>query len=690
MMKLQRRKAESLLCLLLVLTSVFVAVSFLPRVKAATTIILMTPVAGNVGTTIYLTANITSANGTFQILWDDRVIIPNATAVGNDVNASFTVPPTTSGTHVVALVDVAQGENATGSFSVSTAYSVDVLPQLVSPTQMQEGDAFQVFLNMTGGEQGKTNVANITVTVPNGASYTSLGNISTENDGNGTLIVNYPGDFTAGANTNFTGQYSIFFNDTVASKTFNVGLTNSSEYHRDQTVDVKAVYRPGEDVNMAITGMDLNYSTNLTADTAGIVHYVNSTMLSNASIGVYMVNITSVSGPTTKDPPDVQSFSVPGLAVGIVTRNLASEPVGNVAVSIFENLKSVANLTSSTAGLLNLTLERGSYVCNASYRDQAVGGLTMEVNETSTSFDLYCNFTNLMVVVADEDGVLIPDVELSLAEENQTSTISVDPTDVNGSSIIHSLLPLLNGISINYDLNASRYGMQFNITVGLQLPVAAEYVVRIICPKMNLQVNVTDGNLQPISHANVTAAELKGGLIYSGITSASGNVTLRCTFGRYQVGAYAGGIKLNETTVDLNDTTVSTTIICELYGLNISVRVVDYFGQSIPNLNVTLQRSGFQSSGVSGSDGLIAFNGIVGGDLQLTVRFVGQSDATAIVPASFDNSTTIEIRLDRYVMLAGMLVETGQFATVIMIVLIVVVILFLEIFRRRRTKAKTE
>ena len=314
----------------------------------------------------------------------------------------------------------------------------------------------------------------------------------------------------------------------------------------------------------------------------------------------------------------------------------------------------------------------------------------MEVNEASTSFDLYCNFTNLMVVVADEDGVLVPDVELSLAEENQTSTISVDPTDVNGSSIIHSLLPLLNDAPITYDLNASRYGMQFNTTVGLQLPVNASYVVPIVCPKMNLQVSVTDGNLQPISFANVTAAELKGGLVYSGITSASGNVTLRCTFGRYQVGAYAGGIKLNETTVDLNDTTVGTTIICELYGLNISVRVVDYFGQSIPNLNVTLQRSGFQSSRVSGSDGLIAFNGIVGGDLQLTVRFVGQSEAFVIVPASVDSSTTIEIRLERYVMLAGMLVETGQFATMIMIVLIVVVILSLEIYRRRRTKAKTE
>lgn len=688
LIKLWYRRAESLACLLLILTSAFAAVSLLPEVKAETVVIEMTPNLGNIGTTIHLGANITSANGTYQILWDGLVLVSNASAVGNAVNASFTVPPSTSGSHTVMVFDVAKGENATSNFTVSTAYSVDVLPELAPPTQRQEGDAFQIFLNMTGGEQGKTNAANITVKAPNNASYTSLGAITTGNDGNGTLVVDYPGDFSAGANTNLMGEYGIFFNDTLASGASLVVLTNSSEYHRNQAVDIKAVYAPGENVTLAITGTDLNCSESLKADVDGIVHYVNSTILSNASIGIYTVNVTSVSGPTRKDPPDFQSFTVPGFNVSIMTKNLAKEPVQNATLEIYQNLNSLYNMTANVGGLANLTLEAGGYVCHAFIRDQDVGTLAFEVNETSTAFDLYCNLTNFRVTVADEDGVLIPDVELALGEGNQTSTADVNPTDINGTSVIHSLLPMLNNVPIDYTLNASRYGTQFNATAFLHMPIADYFDLRIVCPKMDLQINVTNANGQPISNAIVNASELKGGLFYSNITSASGIVTMHSTLGRYLIQVYANGIQLNETIVDLNETTVNNTIICGLYGLDVSVRVVDYFGQPIPNVNVTLQRTGYQSSGLSGADGLVPFSSIVGGKLELAVRFVGQSEPFVATTTFVDKTTTVEIRIDQYVMLAGMLVETGQLVTVIMVVLAVVFVLCLEVYRRRRHRPR--
>jgi hypothetical protein len=305
-------------------------------------------------------------------------------------------------------------------------------------------------------------------------------------------------------------------------------------------------------------------------------------------------------------------------------------------------------------------------------------------------FDLPCNLTNLKVVVVDEDGLFIPDVQLSLVV-NQTSTVAINSTDVDGTSTVHSLLPIFNNASIPYILNASRYGMVFNTTLNFTLPVApvaAWYNLTIVCPKENLDLNVTDGSGQPIRNASVNAIEEAGGLLYSNDTLADGTTTLHATFGRYLVQVYVGGIKLNETTIDLNYTTVNATINCSLYGLDVSVKLTAYFGQAIPNLNVTLEWIGYpnSTSTVSGSDGIASFKGIVGGNLTLTVSMNGQSDPLAVTTANVYTSTTIEIRLDKYVVLAGMLVDLGQFVTVLAIVLIVIFIVCLEVYRRKRSR----
>lgn len=686
-MKLPCRKAESLACLLLVLTSVFVAISFLPQAKGASAVISMLPTNGYVGTVVQFVANISTANGTYQILWDNYALTANASATGNSVNASFAVPFTTSGDHNVTIVDWANGENATTIFTVYTSYSIQVLQPPIPPALKQEGDSFQIFLNMTGGEQGKTNAANVTVVAPNNAFYTSLESITTGNDGNGNLTVNYPEDFSTGANTALTGVYNFLFNGTIASGAFSAGLTNSSEYHRNQAVDIKAVYAPGENVNLTISGSVMNYSETLTADTAGIIHYVNPTVLSNASIGVYVVNLTSVSGLTNKSPPDVQSFTVPGFNVSVITKNLAGEIAQNVPVTVYENSNLLYNVTSDVNGSIILNLEVGNYVVNASFRNSELGRIVIFVNEASTSFVLPCNLIDLRITVMDEDGFLIPGVQLVFAEGNQTAIVDTF-TDINGTLTIYSLVPMVNGVLIGYTLNASRYGTQFNATANLHLPIAAFFDVTIVCPKMNLQINVTDGNGQPIGNANVNASERQGGLFYSGVTSADGTVTLPCTLGRYLLQVYSGDIELNETTVDLNVTTVNVTINCQLYGLNVAIKVVDYFGQPIQNVNVTLQRTGYQNSSLTGADGLVTFKNVVGGDLNWTLRLSGQSQPSAENVAQVSSSTTIDVRLDQYILLAGLLVGTGQLVTLILIVSIVVFVLSLEIYRRRRVKPK--
>jgi len=698
LMKLAYRKAESLTCLLIVFASVFAGLSLLSEVKATTPVISLTPLSGNVGSNVQLVGNITTANGTFQVLWDSNLLLLNASAVGNNVNVSLTIPTATSGNHNITLTDFAIGENANATFSVLTAYSLGA-SQKPAPLQWQESDDFQVFLNMTGGAQGQTNAANITVTAPNNASYWSLGNINTGSDGNGTLAVTYPTDFSSGANTNFTGQYALTFNSTLAVGSSFVGLTNSSTYHRDQTIDVKAVYSPGQSVTLSIIGTNINFSANITADnTTGIVEYQSSTILLNASASsTYTVNVTALSG-SQKNPLDVQSFTVPGFTVNVTTRNRAREPVPNIPVTVYENqtgkLYYISNPTSDANGSTTLNLEVGDYFCNASFSGQEIGNVNIIVNETSTTFDLACDLTNLRIMVMDEDGVLIPDVEFQLARTlppaqlNQTSAVSVDPTDVNGTSVAHSLLPIFNNASVDYALNASRYGMLFYTKTDLQLPVADWLNLTIVCPKENLYLNVTGASGQPIGNAIVDAVEEKGGLLYSNNTSADGTATLRGTFGRYFLQVYADGMKLNETTVDLNATAVNATIKCVLYGLNISVRVSDYFGQPIPNLGVTLKWIGYanSSSGVSGSDGIATFPNIVGGNLTLTTRFAGQISPVAVTTVYVDNSTTVEIRLDKYFIVAGMLVDLGQFVTVMIVVVFAVLILCFEVYRRRRRR----
>jgi len=694
LMEFHCKKVKSLTCLLLILTSAFVGFSFLPRVKGEMAVPSLTPTSGKVGSTMQLAGNLTTPNGTFQVFWDLTLLLLNASAVGNSVNVSLTVPPATYGPHNITLSDVAAGENTTAVFDVSTAYSLSV-SQKPAPAELQEGDNFTATLNMTGGMQGETDVANITVLAPNNSSYVSFGNLTTGNDGNGTLSVNYPADFPSGANTNFTGYYSVSFNGTVATASSFVGLTNSSEYHRDQAIDVKAVYAPDESVSLSIIGSNLNYSQSIVADGSGMVHYVNPTVLANASASsIYVVSVTSVSGPTQKVPPDVQSFTVPGFAVIVTARNLAGDPVPSLSVTTFENLTLVSSATSDANGSVTLNLEVGDYLCNASLGGQEVGRETLVVNETSTTFDLICNLTDLGIVVMDEDGVLIPDVEFQLvqtlhaAQVNENFTISVNATDVNGASVAQSLLPVFENASVDYALNASRYGMLFNTTGPLQLPVAAWFNVTIVCPKENLYLNVSDAVGRPIVNASVNAMEEAGGLSYSNNTGPDGTTTLRATFGRYLLRVYADGIELNETTVDLNVTTLSETINCSLYGLDVSVKISDYFGQSISNVNVTLQWHGYSNSSsiVSGSDGLATFKNITGGNLTVIARLNGQSNQLAVAPVYVTNSETIEIRLDKYLLLVGVLVDLGAFITVMIVVLAVILILCFEVYRRRRRR----
>ena len=76
-------------------------------------------------------------------------------------------------------------------------------------------------------------------------------------------------------------------------------------------------------------------------------------------------------------------------------------------------------------------------------------------------------------------------------------------------------------------------------------------------------------------------------------------------------------ILINETTIQVFGAT-QQTIVCNLYGIQVSVSVVDFFGHPISNANVTLNGPCNRTlSAMTKSDGTATFNNVVGGDMQI-------------------------------------------------------------------------
>lgn len=686
---LSTRKLKTVTLLILTITFAASFLSTLPNANAAVFIISMSPFTGNVGTSVSFQANITTVNGSYTVLFDNTTILATGNATVNHVNTTFVVPYATIGNHSVTIVDVDSSENVTRDFEVTTAYYMNVtLPE--PPAQMQEGDTPQLNVTITGAEASKTYLANITVVAPD-KNYSRLVNVTTSNDGYSNETFSFPEGFApTGASTNFTGTYKATFNGTFAATEFFIGLTDQNEYHRHDDVNIRATgYQPSENVTLSvlnssqITVMTENYtSADGTVQTTWAVP-------ANMSIGTYTIKVVSITGTTNKTVPDTQMFTVPGFDVNVTTRNLAGENTSGILVRAFEDSVLVTSGTSDPDGTVRgLKLEIGNYSCNASYRDVLIGERQLEINDSASVF-FECNLTNLRVrIVAVKDGseVSLPEIRMNLTSQLDNRTLT---TDINGTATAKSLLP-----NQTYTLDAKRYEFVFNTTV---IPTLLEngdpkdwYDLKIFCPTYTLRVNVTNPNAgnQPINGVTVRVQESLGGLYYSEATS-EGVASFDCPLGSYSVKVHdVNGIMLNQTNVVLNTTTVDLAFSCKLYGLDITVRVVDYFGQLITNVNITLRQGSWQKSEIPDPNGQTAFDGITGGTMQVTAAFSGQTDPLVAATTYVDSSRTIELRVEKYTVLAGTLVETNQLLTIAIMATLVLLVLAFEVIRTRLRKAQ--
>lgn len=675
------KKIQQSTCLILIFTSVFTAL-YLPTASASMAIITVNPGAANVGTLVSVTANLTTQDGTYA-LYFDTLQVANGTANQGFITTNFTVPDAPFGSHDLLITDLTTKDNATKSFGIATGYSVASL----ATKTLQESDTTPIQVNITGGVPTNTYTTNITVQPPTNMSYVKMINIPLGSTGNGTTTLNYPTDFTSDANTSFVGNYNIFLNTTFATNTFPVQLTNATQYHRNETVNVKAKYEPNENVTLAIYGNGIVNIINLT-DPTGLINY-NWTAPMTAPVGTYQVSLLSLSQLTTKTPPDTQNFTVPGYPINITAKNLAGEPVPYILIKAYEGTNQAGLNATDTNGIATLQLEIGNFTCNAYINTQdLVGQQTLIINDTIQT-DLTCNLTNLRIqVVSQANGaeINIPETGILLTQYNQNYS-----TDINGTATIHSLLP-----NATYTLNLTRYDAIFNTTTIPTLlmnntPVGW-YDVKINCPTLTLQITVTKANGQTFSNAIVKAQELLGAPLYQGTTDTNGVVTFTPVFGRYQIQiSDTNGIMLNQTTTDMFENQ-NVTVPCDLYGLTVTVAVVDYFDQGIPNMNVKLQGQGQPAmTGNTQADGTITFDNIIGGTIQVTVYTQNSQDPIVAQGYYFQNSATLQIKISKYVALAGMLIEASQLATVIIIILAALLVLVIEIYRRMHIKtAKNE
>jgi hypothetical protein len=688
--------------LFLMLTSIVLGFSLLPNARAAMTISLI-PDSGNVGSTVALVANLTTNNGAYNVTFEGAFLNCSGNAIGNQVNATFTVPETTSGNHTVTIIDLNSSDTAVGFFIVSTAYSLNVtVPQ--APQRLQENDSVPIVMGVTGGNTSISYNANITVSTPANVACNGTLNIPISALGSGEATLFYPDNFTSGANTTYVGNYAVSAVPAVSPKSFFVGLTNSTQYHRTQTIDIKAVYAPNENVTITLSGNGIQNSTNLLADSAGLIHYTNWTVPTAAPIGTYNVSIVSVSNQTVKVPPDTQNFTVPGFSFNVTAKNLAGETVPNVTIEAFENGHSVSNQTTSnetaTRGLAAFILEIGKYTLQGYSEGVKVGQNESDVSGNET-VDFVLNLTDLNIrVVASVNGAEIGIPEAGIYVTSPTGNLTFT-TDIDGNVVAQSLLP-----SNTYTLNVSRYGIPFNVTPTsiASLLVAGSLVpffnVTVNCPSYSLYVSAFKADGQPLSGAVVKADELLGGIQYDETTGSNGIAVFQnVTFGNYAVTVLdRSGIKLNSTTVGVfQDQNV--TVDCNLFGFNITFTVTDYFGQPFANANVTLLANGAelisqktQANGVTTFDGSQTSAGaLVGESFTVSVYLSNQGSPTVVQNLHVDGSTpiyAISIRIGRYVLLAGLPVETTQFAVAVLIALSLLLTLSLEAYKRRRSKSK--
>ena len=547
---------------------------------------------GPVGIALNLQGTCYTSYGPYQILFNGQVVV-SATSVGYYVNANFSVPALPAGTYAVRIRDINANVNSTeDDFQVTTSYLINAVP-----TQVQEGSGTTVAVSVTGGSPSTSYSANVSVVLPSplNTQYSQIASLSTtDQTGGASAQVTFPSTSLqpSGSATDYAGSYTAYFNQSalLAQTEFSVGFLDSTTYHRNQTVTINATgYTQDQVATLSIintaTGTSIG-SQSLTASDAGVISGTWP-VPSNIAIGLYSATITPQS--TQKTIQDSENFSISGYPIQVQTVNLAGEAVSQITIQALDTVtNAVYSNTSDSNGVATLNLENGGVSLQAFWNGVNVGQDNVTISGAGT-FTIACQLTDLQIIVQNGNGVPVPFVNLDVTFNYQNGTSQTGnysgQTNSSGLFTLNSTL-----IGVKYSIAASLYNQVFNSgnnTVS-SLPAQGISQVLIICPTEALTLSVVGSDKSAIPDARIELVELSSGLFYTATTNSSGLASSQVTFGIYRMQIYdKDNILINETNIQAFSNS-QQQIVCTLYGIKVSVSVVDFFGDPIANANVTL------------------------------------------------------------------------------------------------------
>jgi hypothetical protein len=639
---------------------------------------------------VTLVATIATENGTYKVYFNDK-LVDSGIAQQHFVSSNFSIPEVPGGTYNFTLTDVGINQNTTYPFPILT--QALVTPSVpTAPAQPQEGSSVVFNVTVTGGTPNEAINAEIMVVLPSplGTNYTKVIPLTTSALGTAQATVTYPDPSFSpqGSSTLYAGKYQVYFNQSLglALSEFTVGFTDFTQYHRGDTVKIRTIgYQPTQTATLAVSfNNGVIFSQIVTASDQGVITS-NWSVPNTSAMGQYTVTITPQTSPS-KSVADLQPFQIPGYPIIFKTLNLAGEPVPNILVEAYDQAgNQTLSGTSDAFGQASINLEKGSATVTAYLNQVKVGEITATITGNATN-TITCQLTNLSVKVQDKNGVVIPFVSLNMSFQyvtragvTQTGT-GAGETDLNGVFTFNSTL-----IGVSYTIDASKYSKVFNAnnkTVNNVSAVPKSPVV-IICPDETLSLKAVDYNSVAIANARITLIEQASGIFYSVTTDGSGSAQVTVTFGQYRASVYtANNILLSSTVITVTSDTQSQ-IQCVIYKLPISVKVVDYFGNPIANINVQLSRTGMETvSATTQGDGIAAFNDVIGGDMEITAYPSGNQNAFVATNQQINSPTTVTISMSKYVAFGGSLMETSLLATIILIILVIVLLIIVEVYRR--------
>ena len=84
-------------------------------------------------------------------------------------------------------------------------------------------------------------------------------------------------------------------------------------------------------------------------------------------------------------------------------------------------------------------------------------------------------------------------------------------------------------------------------------------------------------------------------------------------------------------------------------------------------------------------DGTATFNNVIGGDMQIIAFAQGAQNSYQAVTLTVDKPTSVQIKMDRYIVLGSLLIPVSSFITIIIILVAIVLLATVEVYRRKKS-----